>query len=102
MGDDDDRLFRFTFTQPRHAASLLRGVLPPAIAHAVRWDRLAPLPTDGDDGPGQPAAPLAFTAPLGTGRVLLSLRREPAATQARWPQLTALRDAACVAARSLH
>lgn len=35
-----DALFRYTFSQREHAASLLRAVLPPALAAAVDWRTL--------------------------------------------------------------
>lgn len=99
MGDDHDRLFRFTFAQPRHAASLLASILPHALARAVRWQHVAPLPALADETARDHPAPLSFTAPLGCGRVLLSLGHEHAATPERWPQLAALGDVVRVAER---
>jgi predicted transposase/invertase (TIGR01784 family) len=36
-----DALFRFTFSQPEHAAALLKSNLPAAIAEQIEWSTLA-------------------------------------------------------------
>lgn len=39
-----DTLFKYLFSDPRRAAELLRGVLPPGLARRIAWATLQPLP----------------------------------------------------------
>ncbi len=50
MGEPHDALFRAVLAEPAHAAALLRHLLPPGLAAAVRPEHLQPAP-GGADGP---------------------------------------------------
>jgi predicted transposase/invertase (TIGR01784 family) len=45
MPTPHDALFKLTFSDPAHAAPLLRTALPPALADRIDWDTLERLPT---------------------------------------------------------
>jgi hypothetical protein len=72
MTNDHDALFRHVFAQPEHAASLLRSVLPAAVAAAVDWRSLQlTAGTSVDEGLRNRHADLLFTARLAGAPALL-------------------------------
>jgi predicted transposase YdaD len=69
VANPHDALFRFTFSQVRHAADLLRFVLPQPILGAIEWDALQAYPTaTADQGLRLHHADLLFQAELRGGR----------------------------------
>jgi predicted transposase/invertase (TIGR01784 family) len=65
MTNDHDSLFRHTFSQPEHAASLLRSLLPPAVADELDWSSLQIVPGSSVDEALQARhADLLFTVTL--------------------------------------
>ena len=75
MHDPHDVLFRFTFSHPRHAASVLRTILPPALADTIDWSSLRLVPDPADEAPEQRDPALRFTAQADGKPVLLKLSR---------------------------
>lgn len=72
MASDHDQLFRHVFAQPDHAASLLRGALPAALAAAIAWPTLQlAAGTSIDEGLQDRHSDLLFTAELAGAPALL-------------------------------
>lgn len=91
MGQEHDKLFRYTFAQPEHAASLLRTILPPALVQAITWSSLRPVSGSAvDEGLRARHADLLFEAGLGQGQVLLYLLLEHKSAPDRWTALQLL------------
>jgi hypothetical protein len=92
MTHDHDSLFHLTFSEPEHAASLLRTILPAALAHAIHWDSLRLEPGSFvDDALKTRHADLLFTARMGRQRVLLYVVLEHKSGADRWTALQLLR-----------
>jgi len=92
MTHDHDSLFYRTFSQPEHAASLLRTILPAAIAHAIDWSSLRLEPGSFvDDALKKRHTDLLFTALLGRKLVLLYVVLEHKSGADRWTALMLLR-----------
>ncbi len=69
-----DGLFRFVFGEPEQMAELLRGMLPPPLAAAIRWQTLHRLPdTYVDMHLGARAGDLFFAAELERTTLLLQV-----------------------------
>lgn len=71
MADTDDlhlphdKLFSAAFSVPENAAALLQSQLPPAVAEAITWTELAPLPGSFVDSQFRTShTDLLFSAPL--------------------------------------
>jgi len=92
MTHDHDSLFHHTFSEPEHAASLLRTILPAALAHAIDWDSLRLEPGSFvDDALKTLHADLLFTARLGRQPVLLYVVLEHKSGADRWTAVQLLR-----------
>lgn len=92
MPDNHDALFRRTFSQPEHASSLLRTILPPVLAEAIDWATLRQLPGSSvDEDLRSRHADLLFTAELGGQAVLIYLLLEHKSGTDRWTALQLLR-----------
>lgn len=76
--DASDQLFVSVFSDPEHAAGLLRDLLPPPLGEAIDWESLRPLPPPS----GPPA--LLFEA-LAAGLPLLLYVRLAAGDVRRMP-----------------
>lgn len=77
-----DALFRWVFSQPEHAAGLLKLALPRALSDAIEWGTLRHEPGSFvDDALRNRHTDVAFTARLGEGTVVLYFvaeqQREP-------------------------
>lgn len=103
MTFDHDALFRHTYSQPEHAASLLRGVLPPALVAALDWSSLRLVPGSSiDETLESRHADLLFCADVQGHPVLLYLLLEHKSTPERFTALQLLRYAVRVFDRYLH
>lgn len=92
MTYDHDALFKHTYQQPENAASLLRSILPAALAAAIDWDSLQLLPgTSVDESLQARHADLLFTANLRGQRVLLYVVLEHKSYDDRFSVLQLLR-----------
>ncbi len=102
MTNDHDALFRHTFSQPEHAASLLRSILPPALARAIDWDTLRLEPGSFvDEALKSRYVDLLFTAQMGGQLVLIYVLLEHKSGTDRWTALQVLRYAVRVLDRFL-
>lgn len=92
MGQDHDALFRYTFSQPDQAAALLRSLLPPALAAAIDWEQIRPVPGSFVDGRlAAHFADLLFEAPFHGVPTLLYALLEHKSASDRWTTLQLLR-----------
>jgi hypothetical protein len=92
MTHDHDSLFRLTFSDPEHAASLLRTILPAALARAIDWSSLRLVPGSFvDDALKSRHVDLLFTARRGRQRVLIYVVLEHKSGSDRWTALQVLR-----------
>jgi hypothetical protein len=92
MTHDHDSLCRLTFSEPEHAASLLRAILPRRLANAIDWSSLRLLPgTFVDDALKARHADLLFTAMMRGQRVLIYIVLEHKSRAGRWTALQVLR-----------
>ncbi|MBM4062587.1 MAG: Rpn family recombination-promoting nuclease/putative transposase [Planctomycetes bacterium] len=82
---DHDALFRSTFTDPQHAASLLRVLLPPALVRAADWPTLTLLPgTFVDAGLRDRESDLLFSLVVAGRPVLVYVLLEHKSFVDRW------------------
>lgn len=103
MTFDHDALFRHTYAQPEHAASLLRGVLPAPLVAAIDWSSLRLVPGTSIDETLEPRhADLLLCADAHGCAVLLYLLLEHKSTPERFTALQLLRYAVRVFDRFLH
>ena len=92
MAHDHDSLFRLTFSEPEHAASLLRTILPTALATAIDWRSLQLVPGSFvDDTLKTRHSDLLFTARMGRKTVLIYVLLEHKSGVVRWTALQLLR-----------
>lgn len=86
-----DALFRYTFSQPAHAAALLAVLLPPALAAAIDWSTLKLCPgTFLDRRLRRQQGDLLFSVMLGRRRIYLYLLLEHKSRSERWVALQML------------
>ena len=91
MGRPHDSLFRFTFSDPHHAAPLLRALLAPEPAAAIDWSTLARAPDDlVDEQQQEQHTDLLFTVRLAGRLVLLFLLLEHKSRPDKWTPLQLL------------
>ncbi len=82
---DHDSLFRGTFAELRHAASLLRAVLPPDITRHAEWPTLRLLPgTFIDPGLRSRQSDLLFSLMVAGRKVLIYILLEHKSFPDRW------------------
>ncbi|MEO6594660.1 MAG: Rpn family recombination-promoting nuclease/putative transposase, partial [Planctomycetota bacterium] len=92
MHNDHDTLFRHVFAQPEHAASLLRTILPPALANAIDWSSLRLVAGSSvDEELKSRQSDLLFEALIGGQPVLLYVVLEHKTWADRWTALQMLR-----------
>lgn len=83
--NDHDMLFRSTFGEARHAASLLQAVLPPALTGAVDWASLVRLPGSFVDPELRDHhTDLLFSVAVARQRVLVYVLLEHKSAVDRW------------------
>jgi len=82
---DHDALFRHTFADPQHAASLLRVLLPPAIVAVADWASLRLLPASFvDPGLRDRQSDLLFSLDVAGQTLLVYLLLEHKSGADRW------------------
>ena len=72
MTQPHDAFFKATFEEPSRAAELLRTVLPASLCATIDWTALSLEPSAFvDERLGKSHGDLLFSAPLGTGLVMI-------------------------------
>jgi len=91
MHHDHDALFRQTFSDPLHAAALLREILPAALARAIDWSTLTLVPGSfvDEDLRGR-HADLLFSAEANGQTILIYVLLEHKSFAARFTALQVL------------
>lgn len=88
---DHDALFRSIFAEPRHAASLLRGLLPADITRFAAWETLQLVPgTFIDPSLRHRQSDLLFTLPVAGQTMLIYLLLEHKSAVDRWTSFQVL------------
>jgi predicted transposase/invertase (TIGR01784 family) len=76
-----DKLFSAAFSVPENAAALLQAKLPPAVAEAINWKQLTPLPGSFVDSQFQSShTDLLFSAPIAEKEAMIYLLFEHQST----------------------
>ena len=92
MTHDHNSLFHLTFSEPEHAASLLRTILPAAVANAIDWRSLRLVPGSFvDEALKTRHTDLLFTARMGRKPVFIYVVLEHKSGADRWTALQLLR-----------